>query len=137
MQAVPAGQHVRFTPVPQGVVPAGQPQNERLASTHATPLSQQLNPQGVVPLGQQHEFSRLEHVSPLLQHAWPHGTEVLSQKKKPLASLAPNTAAPTAAAAAPPISFRAPRRDFDSERPRDRASKRSLMGMVYQSTTSL
>ena len=36
--ACPAGQHVRLAPLPQGVVPAGQPHSPRLASMQAMPL---------------------------------------------------------------------------------------------------
>jgi len=49
----PAGQQARPGPVPQAIVPAGQPHVAVDRLTHALPLAQQARPQGVVPAGQQ------------------------------------------------------------------------------------
>lgn len=49
----PAEQHVRLAPLPQGVVPAGQPHVPLALSTQAMPALQQLGPHGVVPDAQQ------------------------------------------------------------------------------------
>jgi hypothetical protein len=78
----PGEQQVRLAPVPQGVVPAGQPQVPVVLSTHATPASQQVGPHGVVPEGQQQRLAGFEQVpeqhavSPLavVPHwVWPDG----------------------------------------------------------------
>ena len=65
VQAVPAGQHLREVPLPQGVVPAGQPHTLWAMSTHAIPLAQHEKPHGVVPFAQQHCLVGSAQVSPL------------------------------------------------------------------------
>jgi hypothetical protein len=121
--ATPALQQVRLAALPQGVVPAGQPQMPWVASAHAIPELQQLLPQGVVPFGQQHPAPLLlVHVAPAGQHpcpqtAWP----------APHVTASPRNGRRTAAAAAAtpvmPSTFSAPRRLVGRAMARDRSSK--------------
>jgi hypothetical protein len=53
LHAAPGGQHVRFEPLPHGVVPGGHPQNPVAWFWQATPLAQHAGPQGVWPGSQQ------------------------------------------------------------------------------------
>ena len=123
--AWPAGQHVREAPLPQGVVPAGHPQRPRLASTQAMPLWQQLVPQGVTPLGQQHDDAGSVQVPPFGQQPCPQTGLPAGQVTAPPWN-GRRTTAPAAARAVAPSSLSAPRREVGPAIARERSSKRSL-----------
>jgi hypothetical protein len=131
LHAWPAGQHVRFTPLPHGVVPAGQPQNDWEASAQGTPLLQHDPPHGVVPLGQQQEEAGSEHLPPDGQHPAPHtwlpAGHVTAAPRKGRSRVAPTAAAP-----APASSFSAPRRELGCAMARERLSKPSLTGSSFE-----
>ena len=114
-----------MTPLPQGVVPAGHPQIPCDADWHAMPEVQHLSPQGVVPLGQQQEVAAFVHVPPEGQHPCPH-TEVPAGQLTALPRKGRSKTAPTAAAAPPPRTLRARRREVGSAIARDRSSKPSI-----------
>ena len=126
VQATPAGQHFNEAPLPQRVVPAGQPQMPFVRSTQAMPEPQHDVPHGVEPDGQQHWRVAFEQVSPLLQQtAPPVGVpdgQLNASARKGLSKVA----AP-AAATAVPITFSTPRRVGDPASARLRSSNRSLI----------
>jgi hypothetical protein len=124
--ACPAAQHVRLTPVPQGVLPAGHPQKLAALSMHATPALQHFVPHGVVPLGQQHDVVGSEQAPPAGQHPWPHVAVPDGHVAAPPRNGRRRVAAAAAAAAAP-STLRAPRREVGSAIARDKPSNRSLM----------
>jgi hypothetical protein len=129
LQAWPDGQHVRLTPLPQGVFPAGHPQNPAAWSMQGTPALQQFVPQGVVPLGQQQDVAGSVHAAPLAQHPWPQVAVPDGQETAPPRNGRSSVAAAPAAPAAP-STLRAPRREAGSAIARDRPSNRSLMARI-------
>jgi TetR/AcrR family transcriptional regulator, regulator of mycofactocin system len=120
--ATPALQQVRLAPLPHGVVPAGQPQRLWETDWHATPALQHLLPQGVVPLGQQHELAGSVHVPPLTQQPWPQTGEPAGQVTAPPRN-GRKKAAAAAAAPVAPRTFSAPRLLVGWAIARDRSSK--------------
>jgi hypothetical protein len=126
-QAVPPGQHVNEDPLPQGVVPAGQPHRPRVASWQAMPLLQQRGPHGVAPDGQQHWVAGSEHVCRAAgQQPFPHGVIPDAHVTAP-APRGLNTLAVAAARAVTPMSLSAPRREVAPAIARDSSSNCSLI----------
>jgi hypothetical protein len=126
LHAWPAAQHVRFTPLPHGVLPAGQPQNPLALSMQGTPELQHEVPHGVVPEGQQQDVAVSEQAAPLPQHPWPHVAVPAGQVTAPPRK-GRRRMAPAAAAAPAPSTFSAPRREVGWAKARERLSNRSVM----------
>jgi hypothetical protein len=118
--AAPAGQHVRLTPLPHGVVPDGHPQKLCAAEMQATPLLQHLVPHGVWPFSQQHPDGS-EHVPPLGQQPSPHAGEPAGQVTAP-PRRGRKIVAATAATPLAPRTLSAPRREVEPAIARDSSS---------------
>jgi hypothetical protein len=129
LHAWPAGQQVSAVPLPQGVLPLGQPQKFWAWSAHGTPALQQDVPHGVVPAGQQQDVTGCEQVWPLAQQPLPQACapagQVTAVPRKGRSMVTPAAAAIVAA-----TTLSAPRRDVGAAMARVRSSNRSLTGCL-------